>query len=96
MSDFKGLLMGMLVVAILYVLDRYLPKWFGVIPGIAFLLLMVYIIFTKDQSLLTKLTVLIVGEAILNGIWLETLEERKKKANKEIEKMKAKDILRKK
>ncbi len=96
MSDFKGLLMGMLVVAILYVLDRYLPKWFGAIPGIAFLLLMVYIIFTKDQSLLTKLTVLIVGEAILNGIWLGTLEERKKKASKEIEKMKAKDILRKK
>ncbi|MFH7307178.1 hypothetical protein [Weissella paramesenteroides] len=96
MSDFKGLLMGMLVAAILYVLDRYLPKWFGAIPGIAFLLLMLYIIFTKDQSLLTKLTVLIVGEAILNGIWLETLEERKKKSIKEIEKMKAKDILRKK
>lgn len=86
MSDFKGLLMGMLVAAILYVLDRYLPKWFGAIPGIAFLLLMIYIIFTKDQSLLTKLTVLIVGEAILNGIWLETLEERKKKSIKEIEK----------
>lgn len=84
--------MGMLVVAILYVLDRYLPKWFGAIPVIAFLLLMIYIIFTKDQSLLTKLTVLIVGEAILNSIWVETLEERKKKANKEIEKMKAKDL----
>ncbi|WP_439818948.1 hypothetical protein [Weissella paramesenteroides] len=92
MSDFKGVLMGMLVVAILYVLDRYLPKWFGAIPGIAFLLLMVYIIFTKDQSLLTKLTVLIVGEAILNSIWFETLEGRKKKASKEIEKMKAKDL----
>lgn len=92
MNEFKGVLMGMLVVAILYVLDRYLPKWFGAIPGIAFLLLMIYIIFTKDQSLLTKLTVLIVGEAILNSIWVETLEERKKKANKEIEKMKAKDL----
>lgn len=92
MSEFKGVLMGMLVVAILYVLDRYLPKWFGAIPVIAFLLLMIYIIFTKDQSLLTKLTVLIVGEAILNSIWVETLEERKKKANKEIEKMKAKDL----
>ncbi|CUR40239.1 integral membrane protein [Limosilactobacillus reuteri] len=50
MSEFKGLLMGMLIVAILYVLDRYLPKWFGAIPGIAFLLLMVYIIFTKDHK----------------------------------------------
>ncbi|MCG0622332.1 integral membrane protein [Lactiplantibacillus plantarum] len=95
MSEFKGLLMGMLIVAILYVLDRYLPKWFGAIPGIAFLLLMVYIIFTKDQSLLTKLTLLIVGEAILNGIWLEALGDRKKKASKEIEKMKAEDISRK-
>ncbi|QHM64158.1 hypothetical protein C7M47_03123 (plasmid) [Lactiplantibacillus plantarum] len=26
MSEFKGLLLGMLIVAILYVLDRYLPK----------------------------------------------------------------------
>ncbi|WP_436646581.1 hypothetical protein [Lactiplantibacillus plantarum] len=92
MSDFKGLLMGMLVVAILHVLDRHLPKWFGAIPGIAFLLLMIYVIFTKDQSLLTKLTVLIVGEALLNGIWLEALEDRKKKASREIEKMKAKDL----
>lgn len=96
MSEFKGLLMGMLIVAILYVLDRYLPKWFGAIPGIVFLLLMVYIIFTKDQSLLAKLMVLIVGEALLNGIWLEALRDRKKKASKEIEKMKAKDISRKK
>jgi predicted outer membrane lipoprotein len=95
MSDFKGLLMGILVVAILHVLDRYLPKWFGAIPGIAFLLLMIYVIFTKDQSLLTKLTVLIVGEALLNGIWLEALEDRKKKASREIEKMKAKDLSRK-
>ena len=75
--------------------DRYLPKWFGAIPGIAFLLLMIYVIFTKDQSLLIKLTVLIVGEALLNGIWLEALEDRKKKASREIEKMKAKDLSRK-
>ncbi|MGA3486046.1 hypothetical protein ACA611_15525 [Lactiplantibacillus plantarum] len=80
MSEFKGLLLGMLIVAILYVLDRYLPKWFGAIPGIAFLLLMVYIIFTKDQSLLTQLTVLIVGEAILNGIWLEALGDKEEES----------------
>lgn len=95
MIDFKGLLLGILVVVILHILDRYLPKWFGAIPGIAFLLLMAYIIFTKDQSLLAQLTVLIIGEVILNGIWLEALENRKKKASKEIEKMKAKDLLRK-
>ena len=95
MIDFKRLLIGMLVIAILHVLDRYLPKWFGAIPGIAFLLLMIYVIFTKDQSLLIKLTVLIVGEALLNGIWLEALEDRKKKASREIEKMKATDLSRK-
>lgn len=95
MSDFKRLLIGMLVIAILHVLDRYLPKWFGAIPGIAFLLLMIYVMFTKDQSLLIKLTVLIVGEALLNGIWLEALEDRKKKASRETEKMKAKDLSRK-
>ena len=95
MIDFKRLLIGMLVIAILHVLDRYLPKWFGAIPGIAFLLLMIYVIVTKDQSLLIKLTVLIVGEALLNGIWLEALKDRKKKASREIEKMKAKDLSRK-
>lgn len=82
MSYFKGLLMSILAVVILYILDRYLPKWFGAIPGIAFLLLMIYIIFTKDHSLLIKLTVLIGGEGIFNGIWLEALEDRKKKASK--------------
>ncbi|WP_283679478.1 hypothetical protein [Lentilactobacillus sp. Marseille-Q4993] len=96
MSDFKGLLLGMLVVAFFYILDRYLPKWFGAIPGIFFLILMVYIIITKGQSLLSTLTVLIVGEVVLNGIWITALEDRKKKARKEIEKMQAKDLSRKK
>ncbi len=86
MSDFKGILMGILVVAIFYILDRYLPKWFGAIPGIAFLLVMFYLIFTKDHSLLIKLIVLIGGEGILNGIWLEALEDRKKKDSKDIKK----------
>lgn len=94
MIDFKGLLMGMLVVAILYILDRYLPKWFGAIPSIAFLLFMLYVILTRDHSL-SALVVLIVGEVVLNGIWLSTLENRKKKAHKELEKMKAKDLSRK-
>lgn len=94
MIDFKGLLMGMLAVAILYILDRYLPKWFGAIPSIAFLLFMLYVILTRDHSL-SALVVLIVGEVVLNGIWLSTLEKRKKKAHKELEKMKAKDLSRK-
>ncbi|MEE6764319.1 hypothetical protein RAO27_10110 [Lactiplantibacillus plantarum] len=43
MSDFKGILIGMLVVAVLYMLDRYLPRWFGAIPGAGFLGFIIYI-----------------------------------------------------
>ena len=59
MSEFKGLLMGMLIVAILYVLDRYLPKWFGAIPGIAFLLLMVYFNTNRSFNIVFRLVTVI-------------------------------------
>ncbi|WEE36222.1 hypothetical protein [Lactiplantibacillus paraplantarum] len=95
MSDFKGILLGMLVVAVLYVLDRYLPRWFGAIPGVSFLGFIIYIVFAKEVSLLSIVTVLLVGEAILNGIWIDALANRKKKLKKEIATMKAKDLLRK-
>ncbi|TBX52787.1 hypothetical protein EUZ87_01190 [Lactiplantibacillus paraplantarum] len=95
MSDFKGILLGMLVVAVLYVLDRYLPRWFGAIPGVGFLGFVIYIVFAKEVSLLSIVTVLLVGEAILNGIWIDALANRKKKLKKEIATMKAKDLLRK-
>ncbi len=36
MSDFKGLMMGMLIVAVIYLADRYLPKWFGAVPSVLF------------------------------------------------------------
>ena len=58
MSEFKGLLMGMFIIAILYVLDRYLPKWFGAIPGIAFLLLMVYIKFSCSNYYVVSISLL--------------------------------------
>ena len=54
MSDFKGILIGMLVVAVLYML-----------------------------------------EAVLNGIWIDALVNRKRKMKKEVATMKAKDLLRK-
>ncbi|QYN61601.1 hypothetical protein [Lactiplantibacillus plantarum] len=95
MSDFKGILIGMLVVAVLYILDRYLPRWFGAIPGAGFLGFIIYIVFTKEVSLLSIVTVLLVGEAVLNGIWIDALVNRKRKMKKEVATMKAKDLLRK-
>ena len=95
MSDFKGILLGMLVVAVLYMLDRYLPRWFGAIPGASFLGFIIYIDFTKEVSLLSIVTVLLVGEAVLNGIWIDALVNRKRKMKKEVATMKAKDLLRK-
>ncbi|ALV13462.1 hypothetical protein [Lactiplantibacillus plantarum] len=95
MSDFKGILIGMLVVAVLYMLDRYLPRWFGAIPGAGFLDFIIYIVFTKEVSLLSIVTVLLVGEAVLNGIWIDALVNRKRKMKKEVATMKAKDLLRK-
>ncbi|MDV0431589.1 hypothetical protein RXV91_12015 [Lactiplantibacillus sp. DA1] len=95
MSDFKGILLGMLVVAVLYMLDRYLPRWFGAIPGAGFLGFIIYIAFTKEVSLLSIVTVLLVGEAVLNGIWIDALANRKRTMKKEVATMKAKDLLRK-
>ena len=95
MSDFKGILFGLLVVAVIYVLDRYLPRWFGAIPGVGFLGFIIYIVFTKEVSLLSIVTILLIGEAVLNGIWIDTLADRKKKLKKEMAAMKAKDLLRK-
>ncbi|KRL36658.1 hypothetical protein FD20_GL001121 [Liquorilactobacillus uvarum DSM 19971] len=47
--------------------------------------------FTQGFTL-PMFVVLIGGEVILNGIWFEATESRNKKAQKELEKMKAKDI----
>lgn len=96
MSDLRGLLFGLIGVAVIYLLDRYLPKWFGVIPGIAFLGFMGWLLITKSSGhLITILVVLVVGEAVLNSIWFETIEDRKKKLKQELTKMKAKDVLHK-
>lgn len=94
MSDLKGLIIGLMIAAAVYIADRYLPKWFGALPGIAFLGLMIFLLITKGHhQVLSMMTVLIVGEAVLNGIWMESLDSRKKKEQRELEKMKAKDYL---
>lgn len=96
MTDLKGLIFGMIVVAVIYVLERYFPKWFGAVPGILFLILMIYVLVVKGKGQIIEiLVVLVVGEAILNGIWMQVLEARKIKAQKELEKMKAKDNMQK-
>ncbi len=38
------------------------------------------------------LMVLLVGELIINGIWITSIENRKKRIQKELEIMKAKDL----
>ncbi|WP_311407682.1 hypothetical protein [Liquorilactobacillus uvarum] len=91
MLDFKGYLYALLFVIVLHILDRYLPKWFGAIPGTVYLLFILYKMFTQGFTL-PMFVVLIGGEVILNGIWFEANESRNKKAQKKLEKMKAKDI----
>ncbi|GAX06867.1 integral membrane protein [Secundilactobacillus pentosiphilus] len=92
MSELKGLLLGMAIAAILYVLMRYLPKWFGAIPMILFLGFMIWVMVTSVHgSLIAKLVVLVVGESVLGTIWDETNKQRQKRFKTEIEKMQAKD-----
>lgn len=97
MGDFKGVLMGMVVAAVIYMADRYLPKWFGAVPSLAFLVLIIYIgiktiVTGSDTSWWSLLTILLVGEAVFIGIWGRATDNRNKKAQKEIEKMKAQDL----
>ncbi|WP_273706259.1 hypothetical protein [Leuconostoc mesenteroides] len=93
MSEFMGVFYGCLVAGGLYLLDRFLPKWFGALPGIAYFIFMIWLMIYKNgHNVLGLFTVLIVGEAIINGIWIESIESRKKKTQKELDKMKAKDL----
>lgn len=92
MSDFKGLMMGMLIVAVIYLADRYLPKWFGAVPSVLFVVLVGYLVIFHNTSFFSALTPLLVGESILNGTWLSSLDARKKKVKQELERMKAKDL----
>ena len=82
MSDFKGLMMGMLIVAVIYLADRYLPKWFGAVPSVLFAVLVGYLVIFYHTSFFSALTPLLVGEAILNGIWLSSWMTVRRKFNR--------------
>lgn len=94
MSEFMDIFYGCLVAGGLYLLDRLLPKWFGALPGIAYLIVIIWLMIDQNgHNILGLFTVLIVGEAVINGIWLNSIESRKKKTQKELDKMKAKDLI---
>ena len=82
MSDFKGLMMGMLIAAVIYLADRYLPKWFGAVPSVLFAVLVGYLVIFYHTSFFSALTPLLVGEAILNGIWLSSWMTVRRKFNR--------------
>ncbi|CAH1851391.1 hypothetical protein [Convivina intestini] len=93
MSDIKNVIIAAIAVGILSLLERYLPRWFGSLPCLAFLIYMIYIMVSRGPSW-TGLLVLVLGEGLLLSIWVEALVARKKKENLAIEKMKAKDLQR--
>lgn len=97
MSDVISYGSSILIAVVIYWTDRLFPKWFGGVYDLAFLIFMVYVMITRGQgNLISMFLVLVIGEAVISGFWLWAREDRKKKASKEIEKMKAKDISRKK
>jgi hypothetical protein len=51
-----------------------------------------YLVIFYHASFFSALTPLLVGESILNSIWLSSLDARKKKVQQELERMKAKDL----
>ncbi|MBZ6010044.1 hypothetical protein [Leuconostoc gelidum] len=91
MTDFKEIIIGALIAIVVYIVDRYLPKWFGALPGIAFIIIIIFSI-TNGKQLSSAIVVLILGEILLNGIWLSALQDRKKKEASELEKMKDRDF----
>lgn len=91
MSDLISYGGSLLVAVFIYWTDRLLPKWFGGVYCVAFFLLMLYPIITRGH-ILSMLLVLVVGEAVFGGFWLWAREDKQKKQQKELEKMKARDL----
>jgi len=80
MAEFTGILSGILVVVVLYLLERYLPKWFGIVPSGLYLGFILEVIITRGNGhYVSLLMALIVGEVILNAIWMNALAARRKK-----------------
>lgn len=93
MSDLISYAGSLLVAVIIYWTARLFPKWFGGVYNLAFLIFMIYVMVTRGHGqMISMLLVLVLGEALLGGIWLWARDDKKKKQQKELEKMKATDI----
>lgn len=93
MSDFTGIIIGIVVLVILRLVLRFLPKWFGGLMMVGYLGFIVWLVITHGHGhLVSTLIVLFVGEFVLAGIWVEELTRRKQRGVKELEKMQAKDM----
>lgn len=84
MAEFTGILSGILVIVVLYLLDRYLPKWFGLVPGVLYLIFILEVMITRGSGhYVPLLMALIVGELVLNAVWMNALASRRKKEQRE-------------
>lgn len=93
MSDVISYGSSLLIAVVIYWTDRLFPKWFGGVYDLAFLIFMVYVMITRGQgNLISMFLVLVIGEAVISGFWLWAREDKKKKQQKELDKMKAKDL----
>ncbi|MCG0826547.1 integral membrane protein [Lactiplantibacillus plantarum] len=93
MSDVISYGSSLLIAVVIYWTDRLFPKWFGGVYDLAFLIFMVYVMITRGQgNLISMFLVLVIGEAVISSLWLWAREDKKKKRQKELDKMKAKDL----
>lgn len=93
MTDLLGLLGGMAIAAGLYLLLRYLPRWVGAVPMLAFLGFMGWLMVTRGAGQwLSMLVVLVVGESVLGTIWEAATKAKQKHLAQELAKMQAKDL----
>lgn len=69
MFNFTNILINLTILAVIYFLDHYLPKWFRAIFSITFLILMIYLMFLHSNGQFADtLWALIVDKVLLNGI----------------------------
>jgi len=92
MNDITQYLLSLLVGVFIYWTDRIFPRWFGLVYNVLFLLFIGYLMIFKGEGQMGNLwLVLFLGEAAFIGIWGWAREDRKKKMEREMDKMKAKD-----
>lgn len=82
------LALGITAIALicLFVIDRFMPKWVGTLPMIAFLGYMIYLMFKFGQGQMIFMIVITVGgESMIAAFWYYEIEQRKKAARKRAE-----------